>query len=68
MATRIETRQIRLAQWRKIIQQKAESGLSAKEFCAIINISKDAYNYWKTIPQIMNVKKNNNSIKINLKK
>lgn len=32
MATRTETRQIRLAQWRKIFQQKAESGLTAKEF------------------------------------
>lgn len=46
MATRTETRQIRLAQWRKIFQQKAESGLTAKEFCAINNISKDAYYYW----------------------
>ena len=49
MATRTETRQIRLAQWRKIFQQKAESGLTAKEFCAINNISKDAYYYWQNI-------------------
>lgn len=49
MATRTETRQIRLAQWRKIFQQKAESGLTAKEFCAINNISKDAYYYWQNL-------------------
>jgi len=47
MATRTETRQIRLAQWCKIFQQKAESGLTAKEFCAINNISRDAeYPHW----------------------
>ena len=49
MATRTETRQIRLAQWRKIFQQKAESGLTAKDFCAINNISKDAYYYWQNL-------------------
>ncbi len=49
MATRTETRQIRLAQWRKIFQQKAESGLTAKEFCAINNISKDAYFCWQNL-------------------
>jgi len=49
MATRTETRQIRLAQWRKIFQQKAESGLTAKEFCAINNISRDAYYYWQNL-------------------
>lgn len=49
MATRTETRQIRLAQWRKIFQQKAESGLTAKEFCAINNISRDAYFYWQNL-------------------
>lgn len=49
MATRTETRQIRLAQWRKTFQQKAESGLTAKEFCAINNISKDAYYYWQNL-------------------
>lgn len=49
MATRTETRQIRLAQWRKIFQQKAKSGLTAKEFCAINNISKDAYYYWQNL-------------------
>ena len=49
MATRTETRQIRLAQWRKIFHQKAESDLTAKEFCAINNISKDAYYYWQNL-------------------
>ena len=49
MATRTETRLIRLAQWRKIFQQKAESGLTAKEFCAINNISRDAYFYWQNL-------------------
>lgn len=49
MATRTETRQIRLAQWRKIFQQKSDSGLTAKEFCAINNISKDAYYYWQNL-------------------
>lgn len=49
MATRTETRQIRLAQWRKIFQQKADSGLTAKEFCATNNISKDAYYYWQDL-------------------
>ncbi len=46
MDTRTETRQIRLARWRKIFEEKASSGLTAKEFCAINNISKDAYYYW----------------------
>lgn len=49
MAARTETRQIRLAQWRKIFQQKENSGLTAKEFCAINNISKDAYYYWQNL-------------------
>ena len=46
MSTRAEIRQIRLAQWRKIFQEKANSGLTTKDFCAINNISKDAYYYW----------------------
>ena len=46
MTTRTETRQIRLAQWRKIFQQKEESGLTAKEFYTQNNISKDSYYYW----------------------
>lgn len=49
MATRTETRQIRLAQWGKIFEEKAASGLTAKEFCAINNISRDAYYYWQNL-------------------
>ncbi|MCR5227368.1 MAG: hypothetical protein K6E27_09170 [Eubacterium sp.] len=49
MATRAETRQIRLAQWRKILAEKASSGLTAKEFCAQNNISRDSYFYWQNL-------------------
>ena len=49
MATRAETRRIRIAQWRKILEEKASSGLTAKEFCTKNNISRDAYYYWQDI-------------------
>lgn len=52
MTTRTETRRIRLAQWHKIFQQKAESGLTAKEFCAINNISRDAHFYWQNLVRL----------------
>lgn len=49
MTTRTETRQFRLAQWRKVFEAKAASGLNAKDFCASNGISKDSYYYWQSL-------------------
>lgn len=49
MATRAETRRIRLAQWNKIFSDRAGSGLSVKDYCAQNNISRDSYFYWQNI-------------------
>lgn len=46
MDTRIATNSIRLQQWREIIRQRGESGLSVKDFCLQNNLSKNAYYYW----------------------
>ena len=49
MATRTETRQIRLAQWHKIFQQKAESGLTAKNSVQSITFPKMLTTTGKTL-------------------
>lgn len=49
MATRAETRQIRIAQWRKIFEERSRSGLTVREFCARNNLSRDAFFYWQDI-------------------
>ena len=46
LATRAATKQIRLQHWRKVIQDRAESGLTVKEYCEQHNITKDSYYYW----------------------
>ncbi len=33
LATRAVTKQIRLQHWRSVIQDRAESGLTVKEYC-----------------------------------
>jgi len=47
MTTREATKEFRLAQWTQVIQHRADSGLSVKEFCKGNQISKDAYYYWQ---------------------
>ena len=42
LATRAATKQIRLQHWRKVIQNRAESGLTVKEHCEQHNITKDS--------------------------
>ena len=46
LATRAATKQIRLQHWRSVIQDRAESGLTVKEYCEQHNITKDSYYYW----------------------
>ena len=40
------TGKLRLAQWTKIIKDRAESGLTINDFCKQNSISRDAYYYW----------------------
>ena len=43
------TRQFRIQQWTKIIHDRAESGMSIKDYCKQHNFSRDAYFYWAKI-------------------
>ncbi len=47
MDTREVAAEYRLAQWAQIIQTRAQSGQSIKEFCASAGISRNAYFYWQ---------------------
>ena len=40
------TRQFRIQQWAKIIQDKNQSGLTVKEYCEKNNLTRDTYFYW----------------------
>ena len=46
MGLREETKRIRLQEWRKIIQDRLDSGLTIDKYCKEHNISRDAYMYW----------------------
>jgi len=43
MNTRDEVRQMRIREWKKVFEDKASSGLSAKEYCQQNGIGKDQY-------------------------
>lgn len=60
--TREITRQVRLNEWKKVFQAKAESGLSAKDFCELNNISRDKYFYWLTIARKEELNQNSNPL------
>ena len=49
LTTRAATRQYRLRQWQAILHDRAESGLSVKEYCLAHNITKDCYYYWQKL-------------------
>ncbi len=49
MNTRDEVRQMRIREWKKVFEDKASSGLSAKEYCQQNGIGKDQYFYWQKI-------------------
>lgn len=49
MNTREEVREMRIREWKKVFEDKAASGLSAKEYCRCNGISKDQYFYWQKI-------------------
>lgn len=46
LTTRRATRQFRIQQWQGIFHDRAESGLTVKEYCNAHGISKDSYYYW----------------------
>lgn len=48
-STREATRQFRIQQWTKIIQDRQQSGLTVNEYCKNNNITRDAYFYWLRI-------------------
>ena len=47
MDTREVAEDYRLTQWAQMIQARAQSGRSIKEFCASAGISRNAYFYWQ---------------------
>lgn len=46
MNTKLATAQIRVKNWAAIIQERNESGLSVKDYCAQHQLSWDSYYYW----------------------
>lgn len=46
MNTKLATAQIRIKNWAAIIQDRNESGLSVKDYCAQHQLSRDSYYYW----------------------
>jgi transposase-like protein len=44
---REETAAIRLASWKQVFKERAESGLTIDEFCKKIGVSRNAYFYWQ---------------------
>ena len=49
MNTREEIREMRIQEWKKVFEDKAASGLSAKDYCQRNGIGKDQYFYWQKI-------------------
>lgn len=49
MGIREATRQFRIQEWTKIIQDRMQSGLSVVEYCRQNKLSRDAYFYWAKI-------------------
>lgn len=49
MNTREATRQFRIQQWTQIIHDRAESGMTIKDYCKKNNLGRDAYFYWAKI-------------------
>lgn len=47
MDTREVAAEYRLTKWAQMIQARAQSGQSIKEFCATADISRNAYFYWQ---------------------
>jgi putative transposase len=47
MDTREVAKEYRLTQWAKIIQTRAQSGQSIKDFCKSAGISRNSYFYWQ---------------------
>ena len=46
MNTQLVTSNVRLMQWRGIIQERIQSGLTVDEYCERRNLSRNAYYYW----------------------
>ena len=46
MNTKLATAQIRVKNWTAIIQDRNQSGLSVKDYCAQHQLSRDSYYYW----------------------
>ena len=46
MNTKLATALIRVKNWAAIIQDRNESGLSVKDYCAQHQLSRDSYYYW----------------------
>lgn len=49
MNTKSEKHNFKIQQWKSIIQDRINSGLTVKEYCAQNNIKRDAYFYWLKI-------------------
>lgn len=49
LTTRRATRKYRLQQWQSIFHDRAESGLTVKEYCQKHGITKDSYYYWQKV-------------------
>ena len=49
MNTREEIRKIRIQEWKKVIEDRIASGLTAKEYCQRMGITKDQYYYWQRL-------------------
>jgi len=47
MDTRKVAREYRLAQWSQMIQGRAQSGQSIKDYCAQAGVSRNTYFYWQ---------------------
>ncbi len=52
MATREETRRIRLAQWKQIFADRTRTGLTIKAYCELNSISRDSYFYWQNLARL----------------
>ena len=46
MHIKLATAQIRVKNWTAIIQDRNQSGLSVKDYCAQHQLSRDSYYYW----------------------
>jgi len=48
MNTREMATQVKLVQWAQLLQERAASGLTIKEFCEQRGIPRQTYHYWQT--------------------